>query len=272
MIPPAGECVWGCGSGQPFNCEHIIGKQFAKAIEMPFPVPITWGEVERSTGAEIEHGQALEKELAICTDDRVCKRCNSQWMKRLDDLTVRAMRPALKDGEPVELDTKKQLIVSRWATKVALLLTLWFYDQPPNPRSLRNRPIYVPADNFHRLYARSKGLPENTSVWIGAMDPTQLLPSECSIMAEGIHHAPSREPAGYYSVFQLRRVLFFVCGFSLNYDVSLADSLHPEQCTRDGRAMQRLWPSSTSVVEWPPPAYLQTDDQDRVVQLQPYGS
>ena len=269
MTPQAGECVWDCGSNQPFNREHIIGRQFAKAIGMPFPVPITWGEIERSTGRDFKHGQALEKELAICTDDRVCQRCNGQWMKKLDDRTVKAMRPALRANERVHLNQQKQLTVSRWATKVGLLLALWFHDQPLAPNSQLKAPIYVPADNFSRLYSRSTSLPENTTVWFAAVDPTVPI-SECFIMASSIGRRPSGEPAGYYSIFRLRRVLFFVCGFSLDYKVLPAESLNPAACTRDQRAMRRLWPTREAVVEWPPPAYLDTEDHARLVQGQPY--
>jgi hypothetical protein len=270
VIPPAGECVWGCESGQPFNCEHIIGRQFAKAIGMPFPVPISWGEIERATGRDIEHGSAVEDELAICTDDRVCERCNRRWMKKLDDRAVKALRPALRANERVYLDQKQQLTVSRWAVKVGLLLALWFHDQPTDPQSKRKGPVYVPADNFHRLYANSTSVPENTCVWLGAIDPGIPI-SECFIAAEGVNSRASGEPAGYYSIFRLRRVIFFVCGFSLQYKVPPAESINPLACMRDPRAMRRLWPPREAIVEWPPPTYLQADDHARLVQGQPYG-
>lgn len=270
MIPLAGQCVWGCESGQPFNREHIIGKQFAKAIGMPFPVPISWGEIERATGTDVEHGQAVEDELAICTDDRVCTRCNGQWMKKLDDRAVKVMRPALRANERVRLDQKQQLTVARWATKVGLLLALWFHDQPTSPQSQRKSPVYVPADNFHRLYANSTSVPENTCVWFGAVDPAIPI-TECFIAAEGVSSRASGEPAGYYSIFRLRRVIFFVCGFSFQHKVPPAESINPAACMRDPRAMRRLWPVREAIVEWPPPAYLQADDHARLVQGQPYG-
>jgi len=269
LIPLAEQCVWGCESGQPFNREHIIGRQFAKAIGMPFPVPISWGEIERSTGRDFEHGQTVEQELAICTDDRVCTRCNGQWMKKLDDRTVQAMRPALRANERVRLDQKKQLAVSRWATKVGLLLALWFHDQPMHPQSRRQKPVYVPADNFHRLYAKSTSLPENTTVWLGAVDSSVPI-TECFIMADGIDVRSSGEPAGYYSIFRLRRVLFFVCGFSLDHKVAPTESLNPVACVRDPQALRRLGPIREAVVEWPPPAYLEADDHARLIQGQPY--
>jgi hypothetical protein len=236
---------------------------------MPFPVPISWGEIERATGRDFEHGQTVEKELAICTDDRVCERCNAQWMRRLDNRAAQALRPALRASECVRLDQKKQLMVSRWATKVGLLLALWFHDQPISAQSHLKAPVYAPADNFHRLYSRSKTLPENTGVWFAAMDRTVPI-SECFIMASTVSERTSGEPAGYYSVFRLRSVLFFVCGFSLAHKVPPAESLNPAVCPRDPRAMRRLWPTRETVVEWPPPAYLDADDHARVVQGQPY--
>ena len=266
MIPPKGSCVWGCGSDAPFNQEHIIGRQFAKALGMPFPVPIKWGDIERSTGREIMHGETTESELAICLDDRVCKRCNSNWMKKLDDLTARFMRPALEREGRVYLDAKKQLHVARWANKVALLLALWFHDQPMDPRSHRKERNYVPADNFTRLYGRSKELPKYTRVWFGAINPP-LSVSECFITADSITSAHGR--VGYLAAFRLKRIVFFVSGLDVSYDGPLEDWPNPERVIRDRRAMKRLWPLNEQVVEWPPPARLQADDLASVVKLAP---
>jgi len=266
MGPQFGECVWGCGSDAPFNQEHIIGRQFAKALGMPFPVPIKWGDIERSTGREIMHGEALEKELAICLDDRVCERCNGNWMKKLDDLTVRFMRPALEHEGRVQLESKKQLHVARWANKVGLLLALWFHDQPMDSRSHRKGRNYVPANNFTRLYEKSRELPKYTRIWVGAIDPA-LPVSECFVTADSIRSASGS--VGYLAAFRLKRIVFFVSRLDVTYDGPLEDWPNPERVTKDRRAMRRLWPTSERVIEWPPPARLQADDLDAVIKLAP---
>lgn len=108
MVPPHGACVWGCGSGLPFNREHIIGWQIANAVGMRFPIQAAWGETEVRTGRNVPGGERIEPDHSIVLDDRVCIRCNGKWMKRLDDLTTNCLRPALEREEAVELNPKKR--------------------------------------------------------------------------------------------------------------------------------------------------------------------
>jgi hypothetical protein len=264
VIPPLGKCVWDCGSDSPFNEEHIIGRQFAKALGMPFPVPVSWGDIRRTTGEQIQHGEQLEDELGITLKHRVCERCNGKWMKRLDDLTARFMRPALRHEQRVRLNDKQQLTLSRWANKVGLLLAIWFHDQPKDARSHRKGRNYVPADNFARLY-RSSGLPHRTRVWFGAVDPTLPI-RECFVTTDSI--STESGPVGYYTAFRLKRLLFVVSGLALGYDGPVEDWPNPQLLAGDRHSMTRLWPIRERVVEWPPPARLTTDDLDKIVKLQ----
>jgi hypothetical protein len=100
---PSSECIWGCDSGQPFDREHIIAKQVADAMGMPYPVPMAWGDYDVSGGERLKHGEVEEKELAIVLENRVCKRCNRKWMKALDDRMLIFMRDTLATEASVEL-------------------------------------------------------------------------------------------------------------------------------------------------------------------------
>lgn len=266
MIPPAGECVWGCESGQPFNREHIIGKQFAKAIGMPFPVSVSWGELHRVTSEHLPHGESVEKELGVVLDDRVCERCNKQWMKRLDDRTIKFLRPALDSEASIAIALKQQLDLARWATKVALLLALWFHDQPRVRDGAVVEPNYVPADNFTRLYRDTAGLPKHTHVWIGAVAPWVPV-SECMVTSEGIQSQEGK--VGYYTTFRLQRMIFFVLGVSTAYAHPLDMWLDAERLVGQPETMTRIWPMLEPVIHWPPPHRLDADALTRLVQPKP---
>lgn len=114
-LPSLGECIW-CGKTE-MTEEHVIDQQFAKALGVPYPVSSFWGDARLP-------GDTGEVKL----EDRVCRTCNQNWMKKLDDQTIRFLRPALKSLGTIEMDLKQQRTFARWATKVALLLEIRAHD------------------------------------------------------------------------------------------------------------------------------------------------
>jgi hypothetical protein len=108
VIPPPGKCVWGCDSGQPLDREHIIAKHVAAALDVPYPVPMSWGDLRRATGERIERGQREENALEIVLPDRVCKGCNGGWMKKLDDRMLRFMWPTFRHEARVRLNRRSK--------------------------------------------------------------------------------------------------------------------------------------------------------------------
>lgn len=75
---------------------------------------------------------------------------------------------------------------------------------------------------------------------------------------------------GYYTRFQLKRLLFFVTGFALGYDGGVPDDWpHPERLISNPAALTPVWPrpSSETMLTWPPPARLSADDLTHVVQI-----
>ncbi len=268
MIPPSGTCVWGCESGQPFNREHIIGRQFAKALGVRLPIEMRWGDIQRGTQRSIRTGVRTENELAVYLDNRVCARCNGKWMKRLDDRTTNLLRPALEHEQPVALNPKKQLLVARWATKVGLLLALWLHDQPLTDPEIRQiGHSYAPADNFTSLYANQHGLPDRTRVWIGALH-LSVPAAECFVAANQIES--NIGPTGYYAVFCLKRLVFFVTGLELAYSGETIDGWpDPREVIRDPRALAPIWPRSETTLTWPQAPRLVVGDLAAVVELKP---
>lgn len=273
MLPPPGKCVWGCESGKPFNREHIIAKHVAEALGMPFPVPMAWGDIQRSTGRQIDHGERLEDELAVTLDDRVCQRCNSQWMKKSDDRMLRFMWGTLRNGDRVQLNAKNQAVLTLWANKVGLLLALWLHDQPlTDPQITGVGKSYAPADNFLALFKHQKP-PKRTRIWIGAIADTAAV-REVGVRASQIR--ASRDggeafPCGYYVLFHLKRLVFLVSGWNLDWPDEILDWANPERILADSRAMRRLSPLRERVVEWPPPARLELDDLNKLISGEPDG-
>jgi hypothetical protein len=94
--------------------------------------------------------------------------------------------------------------------------------------------------------------------------------SEFFVTATGINITVSPTPIGYYAFVKLKRLVFFVTGLELSYQGPIPDDWpNPVHVVHDRRAVKRLWPPSESVVEWPPPARLESDDLDNLVQIQP---
>jgi len=272
VIPPSGQCVWGCNSGKPFNREHIIAKQVADAMGMPFPVRISWGDIRRSTGEETERGDETKNELEIVLDDRVCERCNNKWMDKLDHQMLAFMRPMMESETPVQIDPSQQLTLARWATKIGLLLALYLHDQPlADPDSETMGKGYAPADNFTALFGHSMEVPDHTQVWVGMLDPAiDVSESEVFVANMPVHGTPG--PVGYYLLFSLKRLVFFVAGLELAYATSdTGDWVELERRLTDSRAMVQLWPSDGDTVLLPPPAYLEASDLLALVKAQPHG-
>jgi hypothetical protein len=117
VLGPSSECVWGCGRSN-FNREHVIGRQFANSLDLPYPMVMRWGSYGR-TGRELE----------VVVENRVCEGCNGRWMKKLDDDVKDILGPSITDAAPVTLTPGRQKTVARWALKVGLPLMLWTHDE-----------------------------------------------------------------------------------------------------------------------------------------------
>ena len=121
MSKRSNECVWGCGRAD-FNVEHVVGRQFARRLGLPYPLALRWAEYGR-----------VQRELEITLPQRVCSGCNGRWMKKLDDRVRGSIGESICSGAPVQIaaaGTKRQLAC--WAMKVALLLNLWVHDEAVN--------------------------------------------------------------------------------------------------------------------------------------------
>ena len=265
MTPPAGKCVWGCDSGKPLNEEHIIAKQVAKALDIPFPMAIEQGAVQRTTGLEVVTAVNTTTRLEITIKNRVCERCNGQWMNKLDRRMLGFLCGALRHGQRVQLADTKQQILAHWATKVALLIALWFHD---NPAETPLGSSAVPDDNFLSVGKHMRP-PDRTRVWIGDLGDTAG-DGDFLMSADPIYwgRPDERKPqeCGYSVTFSLRRMAFFVAGWDLSFHTPHPDWPNPETAV-GARAMRRIWPMRERVVEWPPPQKMPADGLNRLMRI-----
>lgn len=260
LIPPSAECVWGCGRST-FNLEHVIGQQFAKEMGLPYPLVLRWATF----------GMEQEK-LEIALPDRVCRVCNGNWMRKLDNHAKKVM--SIRERVPVVVGaTSDRLKLARWALKVGLLLSLWFHDQavrepklveatasvhPNHPSSVP----HVPLQDFAgvRKDQRPRG---DQRVWFGAAG--SAVP-EFFLISNGLTiRGQPREPAGYSALFSLKSLVVFVVVPAPAH----RDDIDAALGTTDPAAffpelLVPVWPDQGELT-WPPRRRLQTSDIEQLI-------
>jgi hypothetical protein len=254
VTPPFGKCVW-CERTD-FTEEHIIGRQFAKAVEISYPAPFFAGRFE------------LPEHQGIVLNDRVCDTCNRNWMRKLDNKAMAAIGAALGPHETrIHLKEAQQRWVSMWATKVALLLQLQTIDlqaRHPELAEIGDK-AWVPDESFVAIEKDKRRPPDGTKVWIGALDSAHPLKANYRERV-GSFDAWEKTPSGlmlpqrrgYLVLFNLRRFVVYVNGFVATPDP-------PDLTPLVGRkALRRIWPISERVAEWPPPQALGEGDLNQL--------
>jgi hypothetical protein len=255
-LPPTGTCVFRCGSGKPLNEEHIIGQQVAAAMDLDYPIPMSWGHMKHATLDRFEVGGREDEKLEVTLRSRVCEGCNGGWMRKLDESMIEFMRPTLGNHAPVELTESKQRVLARWATKVALLLAVWMHDEP----QLAMQPqMWVPPDNFPALH-KHHGCPKHTRVWMAAMADIPV----SELFVTGRRIAVQDGPTGYWVMFKLKRLVFYVTGVEVGYRGPIPDR-NPDRFVTSG-ALVPIWKQASHTARWPPSAQLSPGGAGGVVQ------
>jgi hypothetical protein len=251
--PPFEKCVW-CDRTD-FNVEHIIGQQVAKAMGVDYPVTTF-----RRVGGQTHQEEDASGEIAL--EGRVCQTCNGNWMRRLDNKMMKFMYGPIRHGARVQLKQREQAILGFWATKVALLLALWQHDEAhryPQPWA----PIpFVPEDNLAFVSKHHKP-PTRTRVWIADLQHPGRIVNYFICMSAAIPGLVDAPDYGYYVVFNLGRVFFWVSGRELAHEGGIIDD-NPEPIVPG--AMRRIWPNAEQVAEWPPARTLMLDELPRLLE------
>lgn len=259
MPPARGQCVW-CDSTD-LTVEHVIGGQITKALAIPYPAETYWGRFKLP-------GTAGE----ITLRDRVCRTCNENWMRKLDNQMMRLLKPTIHHGAPVRLNEKEQTIVAMWATKVALLLQLRALDLIDDyPELAQFGSGYVPDDHLAIIRKTKSRPPKRTRVWLGAIDPRENLPKfmhGCAAFgrfeAVGSSQIVTPVDHGYHTLIGLSELLVVVAGWDANDAGEIVE--YDAATLSNPRAVGRIWPHAERVVGWPPSERLRARDLDILVQ------
>ncbi len=225
-------------------------------MNLDYPIPFSWGHMAHATLAREEVGERLDDKLEITIRERVCEGCNGGWMRKLDESMLKFMAPALSEYATVELSENDQRMLARWATKVALLLALWMHDDPLLSQRLR---MWVPSDNFPILHTHL-GCPKHTRVWMAAMAPIPV----SDVFATGRRLTVDGRPVGYWVMFKLKRLVFYVTGVEVGHDGPVIER-EPTRFVASG-ALVPIWPPAGDVVEWPPSVQLSPEGAGGLVQ------
>jgi len=263
-------CVWGCGR-KDFNVEHIIGQQYAKALNLSLPMTAHWGD----------HTETMTKELAILVPDRVCRGCNNGWMRKLDNRVISFMRRALTEGAHISLDTPfKQTQLAFWATKVALLLLVFQHDLTVKHQLEDMGPFTIPYADLEYVWQRKRPS-DRTRVWVGARHDVGDIPflhHESAVFSLTTDEARATvrmengslvRDTGFRILFALGRLVFAVWGWQLDYDAGTPHGIEdPNELVPD--SMLPIWPGDErKPVEWPPPHQLSAQEIGRICHTEP---
>jgi hypothetical protein len=112
-------------------------------------------EIERGGEAKRYKNPTLEQMVGM-----PCDRCNSGWMSALENGIKDFMRPMIFRGERVLLSRERQVALSRWAIKTAMVYEF---------TSAREEGKYF-SDAERLAFKERFELPENVWVWTGRYD------------------------------------------------------------------------------------------------------
>lgn len=112
MTTYANTCVFCQRNDSPPSSEHILATWITKAFPEVQEFLITDNLAGRRFGAK--------KQLGMISN-RVCLRCNTIWMRKLEDKAKPILLPMIK-GESVSLNKLSQFTICLWFLKTAMML------------------------------------------------------------------------------------------------------------------------------------------------------
>jgi hypothetical protein len=170
---------------------------------------------------------------------------------------IEFMYPALNRHEEIALTETQQRMLARWAAKAALLLGVWMHDEPLLAASPHQ--MWVPPDNFPLLHTHH-GCPQHTRVWMAAMADIPV----SDVFATGRRITVQSGPIGYWVMFKLKRLVFYVSGVEVGYDGPGPDRT-PDPFVSSGHLIP-IWEPISHTARWPPHAQLSPEGAGGLVQ------
>lgn len=258
---PVRPCVF-CGNtaARPTD-EHVIPRWARDGFNIQDWTTITTRDSPGST----PHQVRLIRHLNIVLRDRLCPRCNSEWLGGLERAVQSILEPMVLLSQPrVTLGPAAQKLLALWAVKTCLLFELAIRQNPHDRRTVKG--YRATPQELAWLWAHNEP-PPRSLVWVGAWDCQREVPVNYEPSSAPLPTADGTSLAGHLTTFTLGFVAFqvFTVDFlaaeqhgAVVWNTHVPDSL--------AQALYRIWPQqpATRDISWPPPAF-RRDDWRRLI-------
>jgi hypothetical protein len=195
----------------------------------------------KSFQAEIERRGETKRYKNPTLEQRVrmpCRECNSGWMSVLENDIKPFLTPLVLRGETVLLSPERQLALSRWAVKTAMVYEFTSAPEEPEYFSAAERLAF--KERFE--------IPDNVWIWIGRYDGVRPMHAVLRRARHG-PEAPLIHSLTFSANFMVLQVFA--------YRASAGDWARVANATRRARLLQ-LWPAS-DWQSWPPKTAIDDD-------------
>src|SRR3954451_18649741 len=124
MSKPAGRCIF-CGGGR-MSKEHVWADWIGDILPPPAPPfgsrPLSLSQKGYSEGGRLFLEEQMPKQGDFGSKKirKVCKKCNSGWMSRLQNKAKSLLIPLL-EGEDCEIPPQEMVTIASWVTMTTMV-------------------------------------------------------------------------------------------------------------------------------------------------------
>jgi hypothetical protein len=146
--PPITQCIF-CGSTD-LTEEHLVADWVVRAFLR-----------SKKARADLSGTFLGPSELRLSTSQPIatarilCRRCNNEWVSRIDNYAARALRPLIQGRTDVALDQNAQAAVAAWVFKSALV-----FDASTGGQDGKLAALAAP-------FATERQAPLGCTIWVG---------------------------------------------------------------------------------------------------------
>lgn len=228
-------CAW-CGT-TPLTREHLIPQWLGDVLADAFGSEEGYDfgfEFISADGSRTTRSHPQRRAEVVVK--AVCEDCNNGWMSALE-VEVRPLLEPMVRGEAVRLSVGDQMILARWAAKVAVLLDHY-----------EDGAVVLGADDLREIYAEGSA-PTSFHIRLALRPDPGAQPFDFYV--SGHHAAPTGDidaanvlPNSFSVTLALGRVVIAVVG-GPGMD-------RPDRWSNGSDFPMMIWPPTTDGITWPP--------------------
>ncbi len=192
-------------------------------------------------------GKTFRPRGKIVTSNKACRRCNNEWMSRLESAAKPILKP-LMEGKPTVLTQNEQLIIARWFIKTSIMYEL----------SQRKRePCFFTGKECQELF-KSLSVPLHTAMFLARYNGTRagrIVDAQVSLEARGASGSEMHD--GYSITLAIKQLALQLFTFRWPKKLDFRQLAIPDTHNWAG-AVLPFWPIPADL-SWPPTLFL--DDQ-----------